>query len=345
MKKLVYLFILLFALQWPAFSQTTVINENFEGDISNWQFEGNWFHEPGYIFMYYHPVTYDYDFWVVSPEFEVPATGGDLIINHFIDVYMMNVTNEKCEISVIHNDEETVVWEYSLSNGPWGSIFGTDLLIPLDEFVGETVSLRMRSYGAKSNALWGWFIFNFNLTTFFDHDLTAIQLNGPGNLNANETGNWTIAVKNLGLVPATDFSVNLYSYKTNQALATATNSAAIPHGQTGNVPVTWATDDIHNTVLYAVIEYGQDQFSKNNKTPGKFLRIEPTQNYSVLLWDNDNGIQTVLNPESGVMEQPNTGIEKALQSAGIQYTKVSNLPTNPGQYDIILATMGCYCLS
>lgn len=345
MKKLIYLLILLFALQWPAFPQTTVINEDFENDLIDWQFEGNWFHEPGYIFMYYHPVTYDYDFWVISQEIDIPASGGDLIINHFIDVYTTNVTNEKCEISIIHNGEESLVWEYALSQGPWGTIFGTDMLIPMDEFIGETIQIKMRSYGAQSNALWGWFIFNINLTTFFDHDLAAMQLIGPGSLNPNQNGTWQLSVKNQGLLPATDFTVRLFSYKENEELASTTYSGTIEHGQTTNIPISWNTDVLQNTVVYTVIDDVSDQYFKNDQSKGQFVRISPEQDFTVLLWDNDNGIETVTNPETGTPQQPNIGIEKALQAAGIQYQKFSNLPANLGQYDVILVTMGCYCLS
>ncbi|HPE34331.1 MAG TPA: hypothetical protein PLI65_05985 [Bacteroidales bacterium] len=45
------------------------------------------------------------------------------------------------------------------------------------------------------------------------------------------------------------------------------------------------------------------------------------------------------------MEQLNTGIENALLAAGVRYDKFNTLPTDPGQHDIIFATMGCYCLS
>jgi hypothetical protein len=345
MKKLLYLVSLLLMFQLPAFTQTTVINEDFEDDLTGWEFEGNWFHEPGYIFLYYHPITLDYDFWVTSPEFEVPVTGGDLIMNHFIDVYAVNVTNEKCEISVIYDGQEEVVWEHDLSDGSWGDIFGTDMLIPLDEFLGETVQLKFRSYGAKSNALWGWFIFNLNLTTFFNHDLAALEILGPGNVDPGQTGNWMLNVKNLGLQPATDFDIKLYSYKEDNHVAEGSFSGAINTGETGQVPVSWTTDEVHNTVLYAVIEDDNDQFLSNNKSRSHFLRIEPEQYYNVLLWDNDNGITTVVNPETGVLQHPNTGIEKALQNAGIEYTYTTNLPQSIGQYDIIISTLGCYCLS
>gem|GEM_PF-495186 len=345
MKKLIYLLTLLMVLNWPALSQTTVIDESFETDITGWDFEGNWFHEPGYIFMYYHPVTYDFDFWTISPEFQVPLTGGDLIINHFIDVYLMNVTNEKCEISVLHGDQEDVVWEYSLSNGPWGSIFGTDMLIPLDEFVGENVRIKMRSYGAKSSALWGWFIFNVNLTTFFNYDLAAMQLNGPVSLNPNETGTWSLSVKNLGLNPVSDINIKLFSYKESSELATASFNGTINAGSTGAIPIAWSTDIVHNTMMYAVIEHSDDQFSGNDSSQGKFLRINPQQNVNILVWDNDNGIETIMNPETGLPQQASTAIQKALQDAGIQYSFFSNLPADLSPYDAVIATMGSYCIS
>lgn len=345
MKKLIYLLSLIVLLQSSVFSQTVIISENFESDLTGWEFEGNWFHEPGYIFMYYHPITNDYDFWVTTPQFDIPESGGELIINHFIDVFAVNVTNEKCEISLMFDNQEEVVWQHDLTNGSWGDIFGTNMELPLDGFEGKTVQLKFRSYGAKSNALWGWFIFNMDMSTIFDYDLAALQLIGPANLNPNQEGNWMLQVKNLGLTAATQFDVKLHSYKAQNHIAAGTFNGNINPGETGNVPITWTTAEIHNTVLYAVIEDANDQFSKNDKSSGHFLRIEPDQGYSVFLWDNDNGSPTIKNPETGILQRPTTTIENALQKAGIFFTKSSILPTNLSHFDVILATMGPYCLS
>lgn len=46
-KKCFFLLFSVFILQKPAFPQTTVINEDFESDLSGWQFQSNWFQEPG----------------------------------------------------------------------------------------------------------------------------------------------------------------------------------------------------------------------------------------------------------------------------------------------------------
>ncbi|HQH14595.1 MAG TPA: hypothetical protein PLH40_05205 [Bacteroidales bacterium] len=345
MKKIIlYLLLILAMFKWPAFSQTKIFDESFESDLTGWNFEGNWFQEPGYIFMYYHPVTYNYDFWTISPEFQVPVTGGDLIINHFVDVYQANVTDEKCEILILHNDQEDVVWEYALSNGTWGSIFGTDMLIPLDEFIGETVRVKIKSYGAKSNALWGWFIFNMSLTTFFNYDVEALQLNGPASLNPGEVGDWTLSIKNLGLNPISDITIKLFSYKEHNELATEIFNQSIPAGETSLAPITWSSNLVHNTMLYAVIEHTNDQYSANNKSPSKFLRINPPQEVNILVWDNDNGIETIINPETGVNQQASATIEQNLQEAGLQYSLLEKLPVDLSQYDIVIATMGSHCL-
>lgn len=336
--------LLILAFTSSLFSQTVILNENFETEPENWVFEGNWYHEPGYIFMYYYPVVENYDFYSVSPEFPVPSTGGDLIIKHFIDVYLVNVTNEKCQILVIHDGQEDVVWDYSLTQGTWGSIFGTELLIPLDEYVGKNIQLKFRSFGARSNALWGWFIFNLNLTTFFHYDLQAIQLSGPKKLNPGQQGTWTVTVKNLGLNPVNTFAVHLYSFKSPQLLATASYNGSLAAGNTVTVPVNWATQEVHNTVLYAKVEHPMDQFSPNNRSGGSFLRIEPQQNYTILVWDNDNGIETIVNPETGQMQQASKAIENILQAAGISYQLSNTLPSNLQQYSMIISTMGSYCV-
>jgi hypothetical protein len=67
--------------------------------------------------------------------------------------------------------------------------------------------------------------------------------------------------------------------------------------------------------------------------------------YNILFWDNDNGIASVENPETGIMQEPHQGLQKAFQMAGISVDMVSNLPTNLEEYDIVVTTMGCYCLS
>lgn len=345
MNKLVYLLLFFFAVQVSAFSQTAIIDEDFVDPLNDWEMEGNWTQEDGYLMLYYYPIVEDYDYSTLTPEFEVPENGGDVVLTIFLDVYVANASNEKCEIYIVSGDQENIVWSHDLTDGPWGDFSGTDLAISLDDYIGETVQLKMRSYGASTSALWGWFIFNVNLTTWFDNELCAMDIAGPTNLDIMEEGAWEIDVRNQGLNSESDFAVNLYSAKSDQVLATGLFTGELIPGETAVVTIEWASDFSHNTVLYATIESSTDQFVNNNKTKGRFLRVEPEMEYNILFWDNDNGIASVVNPETGMMQEPHQGLQKAFQVAGIGMDMVSYLPQNLEEYNIVMTTMGCYCLS
>lgn len=345
MMKLLYLFVLSFILQFTAFSQTAIIDEDFSDPLTDWDLEGNWTQEDGYLMLYYYPIVENYDFSSFTPEFTVPENGGDVVISLFIDVYLSNVTDEKCEISVVNGDQEDVLWTHDLADGPWGDFAGADLSLSLDDYQGELVKLRMRSYGASTSALWGWFVFNVNLTTWFDHELCVTEISGPTNLDVMESGSWLVNVMNVGLNDENEFSVNLYSEKDAGILATGMFSGALSPGETGMVQIDWAAESSQNTVVYAKVVSPTDQFESNNRSNGRFLRIEPDFDYHILLWDNDNGIASVENPETGMMQEPHQGLQKAFQVTGISVDLVSALPENLEEYNIVITTMGNYCLS
>lgn len=344
MKKLFYFLVLMLVFQLPAFSQTAIINEDFTDPVEGWNLEGNWGQEDGYLMLYYYPIVENYDFSAYTPQFTVPDNGGDVVLSLFIDVYQSNATDEKCEIAVVNGDQENVIWTHDLADGPWGDFSGSELSLSLDDFSGETVKLRMHSYGASTSALWGWFVFNVNLTTWFDHELCAMDIFGPTHLNMSQDGTWEVEVKNQGLNAESNFSVNLYSYKTGQMLTSASYDSQLEPGESGTVQMDWSSPDALNTVLYATIESPTDQYVLNNRSGGRFLRVEPDMDYNVLFWDNDNGISSVQNPETGMMEQPHQGLQKAFQVAGIDIDFVDELPGNLEDYDIVVTTMGNYCL-
>ncbi len=346
MKKLVYLIFSLVMIQAFSFSQTSIINEDFMEPLTGWEMESNWSQEEGYLMLYYYPIVQNYDLSSKTSEFYVPANGGNVIFNMFIDVFAATVSDEKCEISVIKSDGgEDILWSYDLTEGPWGSFSGAELSLSLDDYIGETVRLRMRSYGSTTAAMWGWFFFNVNFTTWFDYELSAVNITGPSKLEIMEEGIWQIGIKNQGLASVSDFQVELHCYKTGQNVAEGFYTNTLSPGQTANVSLNWAADHAYNTVVYANINSEEDEFQSNNKTAGHFVRIEPDMDYNVLIWNNDNGISTVVQPESGQMQRPGIGIQKALQAAGIDADYTTNLPASIENYDVIIATMGCYCLS
>jgi hypothetical protein len=307
--------------------------------------EGNWVQGDGYLMLYYYPIVPDYDFSTYTENFNVPAGGGEVVISTFLDVYMANVTDESCSISVVSGDSETELWHRDLTEGPYGDFQGTDLTLSLDDFSGQNVQLRFRSHGASTSALWGWFIFNVNLTTWFDHELSAMQINGPSHLDVSQEGIWEVKVKNQGLSEESGFTVNLYSFKTSEILATTAYDGTLASGETAILNVSYTPDQVHNTMLYASVNAPVDEFTNNNNSSGSFLRVKPDTEYTILFWDNDNGIESVISPESGQLQQPHVGLMKALQMSGIAFDYTYDLPEELEGYDLVIITMGNYCLS
>lgn len=310
-----------------------------------WEFEGNWGVESGELLLYYYPITENYDFIAESYEIDVPANGGELTINQFVDVYLSYVSDEKTEIAIVHSGGEDILWSHDLTEGSWGNYGGADLSFDMAAYAGETVQLKFRSWGSTTGALWGWYIYSVNILTTFDHELTAVEIVGPTNLLPNIDGTWQVEVKNIGLETENGFMVKLYSYKADEDVAMVEFDDVIAPGETANVSFTWSSDEPHNTCLYADIISATDEYPLNNRTSDHFLRIEPEYDYNVLLWNNDNGIETVFNPETGVKEQAHKGLVKALSVAGISYDLVQSLPIDLSGYDLIISTMGTYCLS
>jgi hypothetical protein len=345
MKKLLVLLTFFVLLISPGYGQTVTLDEKFNESPPGWEFEGNWGVEGGALLLYYYPITENFDFTAMSQPFDVSMNGGELTISQFVDVYMNYVTNETTEIVIVHPDGEDVIWSHQLLDGAWGNYGGEDIVFDLDAFAGKTVELKFRSQGATTGALWGWYIYNVQVTSIFDHELAVVEITGPKNLYPNVDGIWTVEVENLGLETENGFMMKVFSYKEFGEVVTVEFDQIIDPGQTANVDFTWSSDVLHNTCLYAEIVSETDEYLANNRTSDIFLRIEPEYDYNVLLWDNDNGIGTIYNPANGQKEQASQTLVMALYNAGILFETVQNLPNNLSGYDLIVTTMGTYCLS
>jgi len=88
-----------------------------------------------------------------------------------------------------------------------------------------------------------------------------------------------------------------------------------------------------------------DEYEPNNVSLSHFLRVDPGIEYNIFVWDFDNSIETITDPEQGDAIQPSTGLSRALDAAGLDYDMGLYLPDNLDTYDIIFSTMGCYCVS
>jgi len=107
----------------------------------------------------------------------------------------------------------------------------------------------------------------------------------------------------------------------------------------------WQTNQIQNTVLRAAIVLAADDFQMNNISRGHFVRVDPGIECSILFWNSDNGIETITDPEKGDLITPAEGLMRVLDNAGFAYDYKTFLPNNLNDYNIIIATLGCYCLS
>jgi hypothetical protein len=65
---------------------------------------------------------------------------------------------------------------------------------------------------------------------------------------------------------------------------------------------------------------------------------------SILIWDNDNGLPTVTEPESDEEVTSSVAMKHALDEAGLAYDFTDYLPNDLYNYDMIFCTMGCYCV-
>jgi len=343
MKKLICLLILLIIIKIPIFAQTVYWEEEFNSP-ANWTLEGNWAVSSGYLQFYWSPDATNFDMSAISPAITLHENIDEIIVSQYLDVFQ-GTPNEVAEIIVIHDGEETVLWEYVLQGGNWGSPEGTEIVFPISDFAGMDVQFKFRTYG-ETTFNWNWWnIFNFKLTAFFDYDLCLHSFTGPNNLEIDQTGTWNVEVKNLGLQPQSNFSVDLFNYKTNDLIDNVTVTNELLTGESEIIDFIWTPEEFQNTAFYAVVTVDNDDFTENDHSESSFIRVNPDIGFSVLVWDNDNDIATIVDPEKGDYIQGEVGITRALANAGIEYELVSYLPTDMTDYDIVFATMGCYCLS
>jgi hypothetical protein len=344
-KRLFLMMVITVTLSLPSLGQVIFWEETFNEAPAGWELEGNWSFMPGNLLFYYYPINLNYDHSVITSPIALPANAGDLTVNQFIDVYEPTVTSEQSQISVIHDGNETVLWNYQNNLGDWGVYEGMDIVFPVNQFAGQTIQLKFRTWGPTTDAWNSWAIFKLSMTSYFDNDLSAAGIYGPTCVAVNTPTTWEVMVKNTGLNTQSGFSVDLFCYISDESLGSVVVNDPLNSGQTGLYEISWTPEAVVNTGLYAVVETPADDNLSNNVSESHFLRIKPNEVYNVLFWDYDNGIETIVNPESGMSEQCHVGLTKALNQAGIMYEYTNVLPEDLSPYDLVISTMGCYCLS
>lgn len=343
--KRVLLFLVLLALSiLPVASQTVYWSESFNSN-NGWTLQQNWSIAGGKMEFYWSPTVTNFDLSATSPTIALHPNTQSLIVNQHLDVYGSSNPPEVAQIYLATAVSQVLLWSHTLNTGNWGNPTGSELQFDISQYAGQNVSLKFRTYGLTTFNWDWWHIFDVKLTAIFQNDLAAIGITGPNSLNPSQQGTYSVQVKNTGNQPQQGFTVSLYSKRFEELLGTINVAQPILPQQIATYNFTWTPAFVHNTVLYAEVILTGDEFNGNNTSGSLFVRIKPTINPSILVWDNDNGISTVVCPDQGDLIQPTTALTRTLDKAGLTYQLVSVLPQNLSGYDIVFASLGCYCLS
>jgi len=342
MRLKITLWFLVFVLSFPVISQTIIWEEDFKTN-QGWFIGENWIVDESKLQFTWSPQITNFDAFTISPIVYLDENVEDLIVTQYLDVFS-GQPDETAEIIVVLDDDEVVLWSHVLENGNWGDQSGTDLSLPLSEFAGQNVRFKIRAYGSDSfNWNW-WAVFEMKVTAHFDYDLAITSIAGQHLTEVSESGLWSIDIINLGGNSNSDFTVNLFCYNTGTLIGSVSDPETLSSMQTKSYVFEWTADYAYNTVFYGVIESENDEFVGNNGSDSYFVRIEPDLDYNILVWDNDNGIQTVIDPDKGDIIRPAEGLTRVLDNAGLEYSEFTYLPENLDDYDIVFATMGCFCV-
>jgi hypothetical protein len=326
----------------PVIAQTYTWFESFNTG-QGWTLEPNWSVAGGKLEFYWSPQIPNFDLSAVSPVISLPENVYDLTVTQYLDVFSMT-GNEFAEIQLIVNGNHESLWNYNLNGGTWGNANGEDLSFSVEEYAGQDVQLEFRTYGLDTYNWNWWDVFEVKISAFFDHDLTITSITGPTKIAVLETGTWSLQVENLGSEIQDAYSIQLFDMKTGELVGTIENPGSIEPQQMLSFNFDWSSAAAYNTAFYGVVMMEGDQFTTNNVSDSKFVRIEPDIDYSILVWDNDNGIMTVVDPDKGDDIEPSKGLTRALDDAGFEYDVFTYLPDNLNDYDIVFSTMGCFCV-
>jgi hypothetical protein len=342
MKKLIYMLLLVLVFKLPAFAQTNTWFETFETG-ENWTLDLNWSVLGGKLEFYWTPQIPNFDLSAVSQVISLPENVYDLTVTQHLNVFT-GTGNEFAEIRLIVDGNPVVLWNYNLIDGNWGSSSGDDISFVVEDYAGQDVQLAFRTYGIDTYNWNWWQIFEVKMSALFENDLAVTDFSGPAKVELLETGTWNVEVTNMGSLAQDEFSILLFDLKTGDMIGTIENPGSIGPQQTMDYSFDWYSAAAYNTAFYGMVITNGDQFSQNNVSNSHFVRIEPDIEYDILVWDNDNGILTVVDPEKGDEIEPSKGLMNALDEAGMEISYVTSLPEDLSDYEIIFSTMGCFCV-
>lgn len=320
-------------------AETIYWEETFDVNNGDWSLDANWSISSGKLELYWSPTISPYDLSAISSSISLPMNVDDLIVTQHVNVF--SYVNEVAEILLLTNMGEYQLWYYPMSSN-WGSDSGSDISFPLNDYAGQDIQIRFRSYGQSTYNINWWDIFNVSITVLYDNDLRAMDVDGPHLVNPGEEGAWTVNIENAGLNTQDNYTVGFYKHG-GEELGTVAVSDPLAPGATASYDFYWSPQDQENTGVYGVVYLAGDEYGNNDQSAYCYVRISEDLNLNVLIWDNDNS-SDYEDPETGLLKNCEDGIENALSMNGIDYAVTTVLPSDLSTFDMVFISLGLYCV-
>ena len=322
-------------------SQQIIWEETFDTNPGTWTLDQNWEIIDGTLTLSWSPIITHYDLSAISPVISLPSGSVyECIATQYFQVY--SAVDEIAEISILYDGQEEVLWDWELIQGNWGVLGGQDLALSITAYAGEDVQFKFHSDGASTYNFDYWIIYNLAITESLDHDLCGFSIDGPSSCIINQEETWTVTVKNTGLNVEDDYTVKLMKEGEVELGSVAVTTHLAP-GEYASFNFNWTPAIAEYTYLYGKIELQGDEFPGNDITTELTVNVYPEDVVHALIWDNDN-YSELENPDlSGPL-----GCEKFLETAldinNIMHETVIGLPSDLSSYDVVLVTLGVFCV-
>jgi hypothetical protein len=166
-----------------------------------------------------------------------------------------------------------------------GGKFQLCLDVDLSEFEGESIRivLQWTSFAVPGDmAIMD--IDNFKVFIPYDHDLAAIDLNGPLAPVERETHIYTVDIINFGLLTATNYTVNLMQVGCDIPLAFAAGVPVEPFTE-HTIEITWTPTEVGTFEIFGQIEWELDYDLTDNETESMIIEVLPDGLTEVALGD------------------------------------------------------------
>jgi hypothetical protein len=253
--------------------QGIIWEEDFAVNPGTWTLEGNWSITSGYLRLHYAPIVEPYDMSAISPIISLPDNVRYLHVTQHINYYA-DAVDEAFEIAVLIDGIPNVLWVWDTVGADWGVMGGSLLTLPLNDFQGQDIQLRFRSWGSSVwYGLEWWRVHHVAIENSHFNDLEAVNISGPVALSVGSTGQYTVTVDNIGMNEQNDYSVKLMK-EGNIELASIAGLPIQPD-ETIDYLFSWTPDETEVTYLYGEIDLIIDENQDNNTTQELLIEAYP----------------------------------------------------------------------